>query len=53
MLAHCTIVAQWSVVAASTTLLEPANLSGWSMLQDSYEGLSCMKFLLCMEAENS
>lgn len=53
VLTPCVIVAEWSVVAASPVLLQPANLPRWSMLQDSYEWLSCMKLILCMEAESS
>lgn len=39
-------------VAAGTVLLQPMDPLGWSMLQGSCEWLLCMKFLVCMEAEN-
>lgn len=35
MLTDCMIVAEWSVVAASRMLPQPAGLSGWSLLLDS------------------
>lgn len=39
-------------VAAGTALLQPVDLLGWFMLQGSCEWHLCMKFLVCMEAEN-
>lgn len=39
-------------IAAGTVLLQPTDLLGWSMLQGSCEWHLCMKFLVCMEAEN-
>lgn len=39
-------------VAAGKVSLQPTDLLGWSVLQGSCEWLLCMKFLVCMEAEN-